>query len=71
MYTQDKVKRLTLRLNTDQYDFLQYSADQLGVTPSEFLRMVINSTMAATRRDKVSKEVKQYEDEQGNLDYIV
>lgn len=49
MYTQDKIKRVTIRLNTDQFDFLQYSADQLGVKPSEFLRMVINSAMASSR----------------------
>lgn len=69
MYTQDKIKRLTLRLNTDQYDFLCYSAAQLGVTPSEFVRMVINSTMASTRH--YTKEDKDYEDKQSDLDYII
>lgn len=46
MYTKDNVKRISLRLNELQFNFVQSSADVLGVSPSEFLRMVINSTMA-------------------------
>lgn len=47
MYTQDKTKRITLRLNENQFNFVKSSADILGVSPSDFLRMVINATMAA------------------------
>lgn len=46
MYTNDKVCRVTLRLNQDQFDFVKRSADILGVSPSEFIRMVINSSLA-------------------------
>jgi predicted DNA binding CopG/RHH family protein len=48
MYTKDKSIRITLRLNENQFDFVKYHSDCLGVSPSEFLRMVINSTMSLT-----------------------
>ena len=47
MYTQDKSKRITLRLNENQFNFVKSSADILGVSPSDFLRMVINSSMVS------------------------
>lgn len=46
MYTKDKATRITLRLNDAQFNFVKTSSDVLGVFPSEFLRMVINQTMA-------------------------
>ena len=49
MYTKDKLNRITLRLNDDQFDFVKQNADFLGVSPSEFLRMVINASMATTK----------------------
>lgn len=49
MYTKDKTKRITLRLNDEQFEFVQASAEPLGVSPSEFLRMVVNATMAASK----------------------
>lgn len=48
MYEGNKLHRVTLRLNPDQFGYVKASADILGVSPSEFLRMVINSTMAIT-----------------------
>lgn len=49
MYTKDKATRITLRLNDDQFNFVKNSSDALGVSPSEFLRMVINLTMSTTK----------------------
>lgn len=49
MYTKDKAQRITLRLNEEQFEFVKKNADVLGVSPSEFLRMVVNSTMATTK----------------------
>lgn len=49
MYEKDKKNRITLRLNDDQFSFVKYNADTLGVSPSDFLRMVINSTMCAQK----------------------
>lgn len=45
MNMKDKTNRITLRLNDKQFGFIKNSADVLGVSPSEFLRMVVNSTM--------------------------
>lgn len=49
MYTKDKLYRITLRLNEEQFDFVKQNADFLGVSPSEFLRMVVNASMASTK----------------------
>lgn len=46
LYLKDKSHRITLRLNDVQFDFVRSSADMLGVSPSEFLRIVINMTLA-------------------------
>ena len=56
MNIKDKTNRITLRLNDKQFNFVKASADVLGVSPSEFLRMVINSTMVLTD-EKVQKNV--------------
>ena len=59
MYTKDKNARITLRLNDQQFDFVKLNADFLGVSPSEFLRMVINASMATTKlaEDRMVSEV--------------
>ena len=49
MYIKDKSNRITLRLNDEQFDFVKQNADFLGVSPSEFLRMVINASMSTTK----------------------
>lgn len=49
MYTKDKANRITLRLNNEQFDFVKGNADVLGVSPSEFLRMVVNASMATSK----------------------
>lgn len=57
MYTKDKANRITLRLNDDQFNFVKSNADFLGVSPSEFLRMVVNASMATTKTalEKIEK----------------
>lgn len=67
MYTKDKSIRITLRLNENQFDYVKFHSDNLGVSPSEFLRMVINSTMAITK----GSEMVRRENEQGHIDNIV
>lgn len=49
MYIKDKANRITLRLNDEQFDFVKDNADILGVSPSEFLRMVINASIVTTK----------------------
>lgn len=49
MYTKDKSFRITLRLNEEQFSFVKEQADILGVSPSEFLRMVVNASLATSK----------------------
>lgn len=41
--------RVTLRLSDDQYAFIIKVSEILGVSPSDYLRMTINTGMVATR----------------------
>ena len=51
--------RVTLRLNDDQYNFLIKIAELLDVTPSDYLRMVINASFVSSEGeiDNLIKEV--------------
>lgn len=50
MYTKDKTNRITLRLNDDQFNYVSQSAAELDVSPSDFLRMVINLAMVSQNK---------------------
>ncbi len=86
MYTKDKTHRITLRLNDEQFAFVQLNAEMLDVSPSDFLRMVINSALsmqklaqpkieAITEKIQASaeevKEVLRRENEQAHSDHII
>lgn len=77
MYTGDKTTRITLRLNEAQFTFVKDFSDTLGVSPSEFLRMTINSAMAtqkaiADRSLKVSFDGGQgRENDKADSDHFV
>ena len=60
MYTKDKQNRITLRLNDEQFEFIKYNADIMGVSPSEFLRIMVNSTMSVTRKALTDQKVGQF-----------
>lgn len=49
MYTKDKNNRITLRLNDEQFAFVRYNAETLDVSPSDFLRMVINASLSQVK----------------------
>lgn len=49
------VHRVTLRLSDDQYNWLIGISKILGVTPSEYMRMSINTGMHATNLEKFEK----------------
>lgn len=66
MYTKDKAVRITLRLNEEQFAFTKATADDLGVSPSEFLRMVINSAMATSRKYDIKVTPKKEGDGREN-----
>lgn len=86
MYTKDKTHRITLRLNEEQFEFVKLNAEMLDVSPSDFLRMVINSALsmqklakpkidAITEKIQASaeeiKEGMRRENEQTDSDHIV
>jgi uncharacterized protein (DUF1778 family) len=73
MYTKDKSNRITLRLNDEQFEFVKGNADILGVSPSEFLRMVVNSSMALAKAteeklQRAIEEGKGRENDKANID---
>lgn len=58
MYTKDKSNRVTLRLNERQFEFVRMQADVMGISPSEFLRVVINTVMSSfdgSAKEKLGK----------------
>lgn len=48
--------RVTLRLNDEQYNWLIEVANILGVTPSDYLRMSVNTGMVVTRDVKENEK---------------
>lgn len=75
MYTKDKSQRITLRLNQRQFDFVKSSADIMGVSPSEFLRIVVNTAMMANQKVELSAKLRKdglgRENDKTDLDDIV
>lgn len=72
MYTKDKTQRITLRLNDEQFNFVKANSDLLGVSPSDFLRMVVNMSMATSRKiDEKFKEGVGRANDKANIDHIV
>ena len=56
MYTKDKAQRITLRLNEEQFGYVKMSSEMLGVSPSEYLRMLVNVTMSVD--NKVAENIR-------------
>lgn len=69
MYTKNKSRRITLRLSESQFDFVKSNSDILGVSPSDFLRMVINASLATnnTLAEKLGKGVSGRENDKTNI----
>lgn len=70
MYLKDKSNRITLRLNDEQFEFVKTNADLVGVSPSEFLRMIVNATMSMTKKE-LNKEGNGRENDKANFNDIV
>ena len=72
MYTKDKLNRITLRLNDQQFEYVKLNADLVGVSPSEFLRMVVNLSMASANiaKQKIEEGLGRENDET-DIDHIV
>ena len=71
MYTKDKNIRVTLRLNQQQFDFVKANADCLGVSPSEFLRIVVNAAMSTGQTIKSKMEGVGRENDKADFNNIV
>lgn len=61
MYLKDKNHRITLRLNDNQFEFITVQSEVLGVSPSDYLRMLVNSfmTIANAGKDALVKETNE------------
>lgn len=66
-------KRITLRLNEKQYDFIIGVSEILGVSPSDYLRMVVNSGMVTMQKAEDNKKgtVGTHENVKANSNDIV
>lgn len=64
MYLKDKNHRITLRLNDTQFEFIRVNCEILGVSPSDYLRMLVNSfmTIAQAGKDSVTKTLEERTD---------
>lgn len=74
MYMKDKTNRITLRLNDEMFDYVKDNADLMGVSPSEFLRMVIHMSMRLSRqgeREIKDRMVAGRENDKTDIDNIV
>ena len=77
MYTKDKNNRITLRLNDERFEYVKANADMLGVSPSDFLRMVINASLSTSKTHQAKIELVKKgngdgrENDKTNLDNLV
>lgn len=46
MYHKDKIVKVSLRISSDQYNFLQVLCDSYGVSVSEAIRIILDSYRA-------------------------
>lgn len=58
-----KCHRVTVRLNEKQYAFIKDNADAAGVSPSDFLRMLINGSLVGIERLKRERLVINHENQ--------
>ena len=49
--------RISLRLNDEQYNFVIECSELLGVKPSDYIRMSINSGMVALKQKNITLNV--------------
>lgn len=62
MYEKDKKQRITLRLSDKQFGFVAKQCDLLGITPSDYIRMLVNSVLFTTEQSNRLQNVdaKEY-----------
>lgn len=69
MYEKDKKVRITVRVNQEQFEFISEMAQMIGVSPSEYIRQVVNAGMYTS--NKLKEEIKRRENEKTNINDIV
>lgn len=57
-------KRIDVRISDSNYIFLNEVSNLLGISPSEYVRMLINSSMVSYSQKVMGAN---YENEQGNI----
>ena len=51
MYLKNKNKTLTIRLSPEQYAYLKGTADSFGVTPSQWIRIIIDTVRSGNNEN--------------------
>lgn len=51
------VKTFTLRLNSEQHQFLERKANELGITKNDYIRQLINGEITNDKQDKILSEL--------------
>ena len=63
MYEKDKKTRITLRLSEEQMDFVLNDSQTLGISPSEYIRMLISTCISMSKKLKAQMEDKRREND--------
>lgn len=73
LYLKDKTNRITLRLNERQFEYVRKQSEILGVSPSEYIRMLLNSMISLidSIEDQVQKGVLGRENDETDCDNLV
>lgn len=61
MYEKDKRQRVTVRLSDEQFEFIKTQTDMLGISPSDYLRMLVNAGLYASRLPQDGENAKVLE----------
>ena len=63
MYEKDKKTRITLRLSEEQMNFVLHDSQTLGISPSEYIRMLISTCVSMSKKLKNQMEDKRREND--------
>lgn len=71
---ENKPHSIHLRLTEEQYQYLKADSEMLGIGISDYVRMMVNTNMYASRKiaDEVSRKLGDLDaDNKDNLEHIV
>lgn len=74
MYEKDKKVRITVRLSEEQFAVVKGHSTLLGVSPSDYIRMLVNAVMYQQRMDnspegRIIKEACGRENDESPIDH--